>query len=106
MPNKVIAFVSVEAGRESAFMEAARTCAEASRAEAGVLYYDVWREVGGAGRFAFNELYADDAAGRDDLVWRGVYDDGRFDRHARGCVRKVMRMARANESWGNLRPYQ
>ena len=43
---------------------------------------------------------------RDEFVWRGVYDDRRFDRHVRGYVRKLIKMARANEGWGNLRRYQ
>lgn len=42
---------------------------------------------------------------RDDFVWRGVYDDGRFDRHARGYVRKLIKMARANDGWADLRRY-
>jgi len=62
VPTKVIAFVTVEAGQEDAFLAAARTCAAASRAEPGVLHYDLWREEGGARRFVFNELYVDDAA--------------------------------------------
>jgi len=43
---------------------------------------------------------------RDDYVWRGVYDDRRFDRHARTAARKVLKMARANEGWDNHRRYQ
>jgi quinol monooxygenase YgiN len=62
MSVKVVAFVSVKAGQEDAFVEAARVCAAASRAEAGVLYYDLWRETEGERRYVFNELYVDDAA--------------------------------------------
>ena len=43
---------------------------------------------------------------RDAYVWRGVYDDRRFDRHVRAYVRKLSRMARANDGFGNLRRYQ
>ena len=62
MSVKVIAFVSVKSGQEDAFVDAARDCIGASRAEAGVLHYDLWREVDGERRFVFNELYVDDAA--------------------------------------------
>ena len=62
MSVKVIAFVSVKPGQEDAFVAAARDCIAASRAEAGVLHYDLWREVDGERRFVFNELYVDDAA--------------------------------------------
>lgn len=43
---------------------------------------------------------------RDDFVWRGVYDDDRFDRHVRTYVRKLIRMAKANQGFANLRRYQ
>ncbi len=62
MSVKVIAFVSVKPGQEDGFVDAARTCIAASRAEPGVLHYDLWREVDGERRYVFNELYADDAA--------------------------------------------
>lgn len=62
MSVKVIAFVGVKPGQEEAFVAAARTCIAASRAEPGVLHYDLWREVDGERRFVFNELYTDDAA--------------------------------------------
>ncbi|MEH3035753.1 MAG: putative quinol monooxygenase [Sphingomonas adhaesiva] len=62
MSVKVIAFVSVKEGREEAFEAAARTCVAASRAEPGVLHYDLWREAEGERRYVFNELYADQAA--------------------------------------------
>jgi len=62
MPVKVIAFVTVKPGEEDAFVEAARPCVAASRAEPGVLHYDLWREAEGERRFVFNELYVDDAA--------------------------------------------
>ena len=62
MSVKVIAFVSVKEGQEEAFEAAARTCVAASRAEEGVLHYDLWREAEGERRYVFNELYADQAA--------------------------------------------
>jgi quinol monooxygenase YgiN len=62
MSVKVIAFVTAKPGHDEAFVDAARTCLTASRAEAGVLGYDLWREVDGERRFVFNELYVDDAA--------------------------------------------
>jgi len=62
MPTKVVALVSVKPGEEDAFTAAARICVAASRAEPGVLHYDLWREAEGERRFVFNELYVDDAA--------------------------------------------
>ncbi len=62
MPIKIVAFVSVKPGSEDAFAAAAKTCVAASRAEPGVLHYDLWREQQGEQRFVFNELYADQAA--------------------------------------------
>lgn len=62
MSVKVIAFVTVKPGQEDGFTAAARICVAASRAESGVLHYDLWREVDGERRFVFNELYVDDAA--------------------------------------------
>jgi len=43
---------------------------------------------------------------QDDYIWRGVYDDLRFDRHVRTYARKVMKMAKANEGFSNIRRYQ
>jgi quinol monooxygenase YgiN len=62
MPVKVVAFVTVKPGHEDAFIEAAKVCILASRAEPGVLYYNLWRESDGEQRYVFDELYADDAA--------------------------------------------
>ncbi|WP_010186553.1 putative quinol monooxygenase [Sphingomonas sp. PAMC 26605] len=62
MAVKIVAFVTVKPGAEDAFIAAARTCVAASRAEPGVLHYELWRETEGAQRFVFNELYTDDAA--------------------------------------------
>ncbi len=62
MSVRRVAFASVKRGQEDAFVEAARVCVAASRAEAGVLHYDLWRETKGGQRYVFNELYVDDAA--------------------------------------------
>jgi hypothetical protein len=45
-------------------------------------------------------------AERDEYIWRGIYNDARFDRHARACIRTLMKMAKANEGFGNLTRYQ
>jgi hypothetical protein len=53
--------------------------------------------------------FADDLKGlldRDDYVWRGVYNDTRFDRHVRTYVRKLMRMAKLNDGFETIRRYQ
>ncbi|WP_242096308.1 MULTISPECIES: putative quinol monooxygenase [unclassified Sphingomonas] len=62
MPVKVVALVSVKPDADDAFVAAAKICVAASRAEAGVLHYELWRETDGERRFVFNELYTDDAA--------------------------------------------
>lgn len=62
MSVKVIAFVAVKAGSEQAFEAAASVCVAATRAEPGVLHYDLWREAEGERRYVFNELYVDQAA--------------------------------------------
>ena len=62
MTVKIVALVSVKPDADDAFVAAAKTCVAASRTEAGVLHYDLWREADGERRFVFNELYADDAA--------------------------------------------
>lgn len=62
MSVKVVAFVPVKPGHEDAFVDPARLCVAASRTEAGVLHYDLWRETDGEQRYVFNELYVDDAA--------------------------------------------
>jgi quinol monooxygenase YgiN len=62
MPIKVVAFITVKPGADEAFAVAARTLVAGSRAEPGVLAYDLWREQQGDRRFVFNELYVDQAA--------------------------------------------
>lgn len=43
---------------------------------------------------------------RDTYIWRGVYDDIRFDRHVRAYLRKLARMTRTNRGFENLSRYQ
>ncbi|CAN5323551.1 hypothetical protein BH10PSE15_BH10PSE15_15880 [soil metagenome] len=43
---------------------------------------------------------------RDDFIWRGVYNDTRFDRHVRSYVRKLAKMAKTNTGFGNTTHYQ
>ncbi len=43
---------------------------------------------------------------KDEFIWRGVYDDRKFDRHARGQIRKLMKMAKANAGFERLGHYQ
>lgn len=43
---------------------------------------------------------------REDFIWRGVYDDRRFDRHARSVIRKLLKMTKANAGFENLKRYQ
>ncbi len=43
---------------------------------------------------------------RDDYIWRGVYDDRRFDRHVRSAIRKLMKMAKTNTGFENVARYQ
>ena len=62
MPVKIIAFITAKPDAEDALVAAAKTCAAASRAEPGVLHYELWRETDGERRFVFNELYTDEAA--------------------------------------------
>jgi hypothetical protein len=43
---------------------------------------------------------------RHEYVWPGVYNDARFDRHARAFIKKLVRMAKANDGFGNVAHYQ
>ncbi|WP_294352188.1 hypothetical protein [uncultured Sphingomonas sp.] len=43
---------------------------------------------------------------REDYIWRGVYDDRRFDRHVRSAIRKLRRMAKTNTGFERLSHYQ
>ena len=43
---------------------------------------------------------------RDEYTGRGVYDDARFDRHVKGYIRKLMKMAKANAGFEKVLRYQ
>jgi hypothetical protein len=43
---------------------------------------------------------------RDQYVWRGVYDDARFERHVRAYIRKLLKMTRDNAGFDQTRRYQ
>lgn len=43
---------------------------------------------------------------KDDYIWSGVYNDTRFDRHVRTYIRKLIKMAKTNEGFDNLKRYQ
>lgn len=43
---------------------------------------------------------------RDDYIWRGVYNDDRFDRHVRTYLRKLIKMAKTNEGFEKTARYQ
>lgn len=55
------------------------------------------------------KAFADDLRAlldRDDYIWRGVYDDTRFDRHVRSYIRKLVKMIRTNEGFEKIGRYQ
>ena len=43
---------------------------------------------------------------REDYLWRGVYDDRRFDRHVRTYLKKLIKMAKSNSGFANVAHYQ
>ncbi|HXH15416.1 MAG TPA: hypothetical protein VNJ10_04730 [Sphingomonas sp.] len=43
---------------------------------------------------------------RDEYIWRGIYNDTRFDRHVRTYIRKLVKMTKTNEGFGNTTHYQ
>lgn len=43
---------------------------------------------------------------REEYIWRGVYDDRRFDRHVRSAVRKIRKMTKTNFGFDRLLRYQ
>jgi hypothetical protein len=43
---------------------------------------------------------------RDEYLWRGVYDDSRFERHVRSYIRKLLKMTRDNAGFDQIRRYQ
>lgn len=44
--------------------------------------------------------------GEDEYRVTGIHDDERFERHVRTALRKVARMVKANDGFGNLSRYQ
>ena len=47
-----------------------------------------------------------DLIGQDDYPVTGIYDDVRFERHVRGYLRKLAKMAKTNEGFENALRYQ
>lgn len=43
---------------------------------------------------------------QESYIWRGIYDDRRFDRHVRGYIKTLVRMTKANVGFENLSRYQ
>ncbi len=43
---------------------------------------------------------------RDEYIWRGVYNDTRFDRHVRSYAKKLLKMAKSNDGFENTTHYQ
>ena len=58
----IVARAQVKAGKEEAFIDAAKTLAEAARAEEGNICYTLYRSVMEPESFIFYEEYKDSAA--------------------------------------------
>lgn len=43
---------------------------------------------------------------RDDYLWRGIYDDTRFDRHVRGYVRNLLKMTKTRSAFDKTGRFQ
>jgi hypothetical protein len=43
---------------------------------------------------------------KESYIWRGVYDDRRFDRHVRTYIKKLARMTKTNTGFENLSRFQ
>ena len=43
---------------------------------------------------------------RDEYLWRGVYNDTRFDRHVRSYVKRLIKMAKTNDGFDKVAHYQ
>ena len=43
---------------------------------------------------------------REEYIWRGVYNDTRFDRHVRAYVKKLIRMTKSHDGFANIAHYQ
>ncbi|MEG3086819.1 hypothetical protein [Sphingomonas sp. PB4P5] len=55
------------------------------------------------------KAFADDLRAlldRDEYVWRGVFDDVRFERHVRTYIRKLIRMTKTNAGFDRTGRYQ
>ena len=61
-PVKTIAILVAKGGMAEELKALLGAMAVPSRAEAGNLRYDLWRDRSDAGRFVLEELYTDDAA--------------------------------------------
>ena len=65
--------------------------------------------LGGKGSADDRKAFAADLRAlldQGEYVWRGVYDDARFDRHVRAYVRKVARMTKTNEGFEKMGRFQ
>jgi len=56
---KVYAVLTAKSGKEKELEELLRSMAAPSRAEAGNLRYDLWRDTAVPGRFILDEMYVD-----------------------------------------------
>ena len=43
---------------------------------------------------------------RDEYLWRGVYNDTRFDRYVRSYVKRLIKMAKTNDGFDKVAHYQ
>lgn len=43
---------------------------------------------------------------RDEYIWRGIYNDTRFDRHVRTYAKKLLKMAKTQEGFHKTAHYQ
>jgi hypothetical protein len=43
---------------------------------------------------------------RDEYIWRGVYDDTKFDRYVRAYTKKLVKMGKTNTGFENVSHYQ
>lgn len=43
---------------------------------------------------------------RDEYLWRGIYDDTRFDRHVRSYIRRLLKMTKTNAGFETITHYQ
>lgn len=47
-----------------------------------------------------------DLINEGDYLATGIYDDARFERHVRACLRNVVKMTKANEGFDKTNRYQ